>query len=389
MLLVRWIGIPGYRLFFFLKHHMVSVLRPTKHRVLMVITNRYTIHVVMIFLVASVVFVNVQTREVRAESFGQKSILYSLVAIDDLQTVEVVGADERVVFTGEQSSYLSDTILDPRAHIDFNYLEEAYVTPTTGGDSASAPSAPKREAVETYIVQEGDTLGAIAERFSLNLSTVLWSNGLSFRSTIRPGQSLKILPRDGVVYKVRSGDTLSRIAKRHGVDADKILSENKIASADKLQIGQELLIPGGEPLQTAQRITAPVSNLFTAPSKTAADGSWVWPTDWHTITQYYGWRHTGVDVDGDYSTYSYAARDGVVIYNGWRGGYGLTVEIDHGDGYVTRYGHHSKNLVSKGEYVTAGQAIAKTGTTGRSTGTHLHFEVIKNGKFQNPLDYVR
>jgi murein DD-endopeptidase MepM/ murein hydrolase activator NlpD len=212
---------------------------------------------------------------------------------------------------------------------------------------------------------------------------------LSFRSTIRPGQSLKILPADGVVYKVRPGDTLSKIAKRHGADADKILSENKIASADKLQIGQELLIPGGEPLQAAPRITAPVSNLFSAPSKVATDGLWVWPTDWHTITQYYGWRHTGVDVDGNYSTYSYAARDGVVIYNGWRGGYGLTVEVDHGDGYVTRYGHHSKNLVSNGDYVAAGQAIAKTGTTGRSTGTHLHFEVIKNGKFQNPLDYVR
>jgi murein DD-endopeptidase MepM/ murein hydrolase activator NlpD len=212
---------------------------------------------------------------------------------------------------------------------------------------------------------------------------------LSFRSTIRPGQSLKILPADGVVYKVRSGDTLSKIAKRHGADADKILSENKIASAEKLQIGQELLIPGGEPLQVIPRITAPVSNLFTAPSKVATDGLWVWPTDWHTITQYYNWRHTGVDIDGDYSTYSYATRDGIVIYSGWRGGYGLTVEVDHGDGYVTRYGHHSKNLVSKGDYVAAGQAIAKTGTTGRSTGTHLHFEVIKNGKFQNPLDYVR
>ncbi len=390
VLLVRLVGIPVYRILFFLRRHISSILRPTKHRLLMVITNRYTVHAIMILIVAAVVFVNVQTREVRAETFGQKSILYSLVGVDDSQTLEVVEADERVVSTGTQSSYLGDTILDTRAHIDFNYLEEPYVTGITGGEATSAPSAPKRETVETYVVQEADTLGQIAERFGLNLSTVLWANNLSFRSTIQPGQSLKILPADGVVYKVRSGDTLSKIAKRHGADADKILSENKIASAEKLQIGQELLIPGGEPLQAAQRITAPVSTLFSAPSKTGtADGSWVWPTDWHTITQYYGWRHTGLDVDGDYSTFSYAAREGVVIYNGWRGGYGLTVEVDHGDGYVTRYGHHSKNLVSKGDFVTAGQALAKTGSTGRSTGTHLHFEVIKNGKFQNPLDYVR
>lgn len=391
LLLVRGVGIPGYRLLFFVKRHLAQLIRPTKHRVLRLITNRYTVHAMMILLVCAVVFVNIQTREVRAESFGQKSILYSLVAVDDSQTVEVVQADQRVVTTGIQSSYLPDTILDPRAHIDFNYFAEPYVTSTTGGEAAPAPSAPKRESIETYVVQEGDTLGQIADQFGLNLSTILWSNNLTFRSTIRPGQLLKILPGDGVVYAVRSADTISRIAQKYGVDADKILAENKIASADKLQIGQELLIPGGEPFQAAPRITAPVSNLFTAPSSKAVttDGTWVWPTDWHTITQYFGWRHTGVDIDGDYSTNNYAAHDGVVIYSGWRGGYGLTVEVDHGDGYVTRYGHHSKIYVSVGDVVTAGQPVGRTGTTGHSTGTHLHFEVIKNGKFQNPLDYVR
>lgn len=389
--LVRSIGIPSYRFIFFIRRSLAQIVRPTKHRLLRIITNRYTVHFTMIVVVAGVVFVNVQTRDVRAETFGQKSILYSLVAVDDSQTIEVVEAGERVVGTGTRISYLNDTILDSRAHIDLNYVNEGYVTPTTGGQSTTpSTSVPARESIETYVVQEGDTLGEIAERHGLNLSTVLWANNLTFRSTIQPGQELSILPVDGVLYKVSSGDTISRIATRHNVEADEILSQNNIASADKLQIGQQLLIPGGEPYKTAPRITAPVANLFTPPSKTApASGNWVWPTDWHTITQYYGWRHTGVDIDGDYSTYSYAARDGVVIYNGWRGGYGLTIEVDHGDGYVTRYAHHSKNLVSVGDYVTAGQAVARTGTTGRSTGTHLHFEVIKNGRFQNPLDYVR
>lgn len=389
LFLVRLLGIPLFRFSFFLRRHLFAIIRPTKHRLLQIVTNRYTIHIVMVVIVAAVVVTNVRMREVRAETFGQKSILYALVAVDDSQVVEVVAASDRVVTIGTRLSYLGDTVLDSRAHTDID-LSEEYATPVTGGEPEKPPAAPKRDAVETYLVQEGDTLGRIAERYGLNLSTVLWANNLTFRSTIQPGQELTILPADGVYYKVVSGDTISRIARRYNVEADKILSENQLASADKLQIGEQLLIPGGEPFRVTPRITSPVANLFVPPSKAVPSGSgWLWPTDWRTITQYYGWRHTGVDIDGDYSTFSYAARDGVVIYNGWRGGYGLTVEVDHGDGYVTRYAHHSKNLVSRGDYVTAGEPLARTGTTGRSTGTHLHFEVIRSGRFQNPLDFVR
>ena len=96
-----------------------------------------------------------------------------------------------------------------------------------------------------------------------------------------------------------------------------------------------------------------------------------------------------MDIDGDYTTRSYAAADGVVVFSGWKGGYGLAIEIDHGNGYLTRYGHHSKNFVKVGDVVIAGQAIAQTGTTGRSTGTHLHFEVVRNGTFLNPLNFIR
>lgn len=391
LFLIRVIGIPIYRFLFFLRHLFARVVRPTKHRILRIITNRYTVHVMMFVIVLAVVVVNIQTSEVRAETFGQKSILYALVAVDDSSSVEVIKAEDRVAQSGKSISYLPDTGLDARAHIDLNYLDESYVTPTTGG-TPQTPTIPKRDKLETYIVQEGDTLGQIAERFGLNLSTVLWSNNLTFRSTIRPGDTLKILPADGVHYSVKKGDTLLSIAKRYGIGVEKIKTENGLEEADRLAIGDELLLPGAEPIAVApQRRTSGVSKLFAPPSKAKADGigSWIWPTDWHTITQYYGWRHTGVDIDGDYSTYSYVVRDGVVIYSGWRGGYGLTVEVDHGDGYVTRYAHHSKNFVGVGDVVKTGDAIARTGTTGRSTGTHLHFEVIKSKKFQNPLDYIR
>lgn len=388
--LVRLVGIPVYRVFFFIKRQIANIVRPTKHGLLHIITNRYTVHVVMIILVACVIGLNIKTRAVRAETFGQKSLLYALVSVDDSQTIEIVQADQSILPTGVISRYESDTVLDNQADVDLSDLQSPYTTPTTGGTPQTPPSVPARSAVETYVVQEGDTLGNIADHYGLNLSTILWANQLTLRSTIRPGQELSILPTDGVLYKVTSGDTLSRIARRFNVDADKILSQNQLASADRLHIGDRLLIPGAEPYQAAPRITAPVSNLFAPSTKTPpATGGWIWPTDWHVITQYFGWKHTGVDIDGDYTTNNYAARDGVVIYSGWRGGYGLTVEIDHGDGYVTRYGHHSKIYVKVGDYVTAGQAVGRTGTTGRSTGTHLHFEVIKNGRFQNPLDYVR
>jgi LysM repeat protein len=389
LFLVRWVGIPIYRFTFFVRHFFYRIARPTKHKLLSIITNRYTVHAMMVVLVVAVMFVNISTREVRAQTFGQKSILHSLIAVDDSQDVEIVTASDSVVSTGTSVAYLDDTILDANLHIDQNYLDESYVTSTTGGAGAVS-SVPIRDKIETYIVQEGDTLGQISEKFSLNLSTVLWANNLTFRSTIQPGQSLVILPADGLLYKVRSGDTLSKISQRYGVEPEKILEQNKLASADRLSIGDELLIPGGEPISQAPKRSSSVANLFVSPSATPpVEGYWLWPTDWHTITQYYGWRHTGVDIDGDYTTNSYAVRDGVVIYSGWRGGYGLTVEVDHGDGYITRYAHHSKNFVSVGDVVKTGDALARTGTTGRSTGTHLHFEVIKKGKFQNPLDYVR
>ena len=390
---VRGFAVPVYRAVLLVRRYVQRVLLPAKHRLVYVISNRYTGHVLVVGIVCAVVFVNLSARDVRAEDFGQKSLLYRLVAVDDEAILEVVEAGAPFMTLGSRSSYLSDAVVDARRQVDLDYLDET-ITTQVGEEALIAPRVVSaRAGIETYIVEEGDTLGRIADSFGLSLSTILWSNGLSYNSTIRPGQELKILPVDGVLYKVKSGDTLSRIARNYGVDAGEILTQNQLASADRLSIGAELLLPGGEPPSpvSTSRSSASITSLFSAPSKTIsedADG-WVWPTDWRVITQYFTWRHTGIDIDGNYSTFSYAARGGVVIYSGWRGGYGLTVEVDHGDGYVTRYAHHSKNFVDVGDVVSVGDTLAQTGTTGRSTGTHLHFEVIRNGKFQNPLDYVR
>ncbi len=394
LFLVKVFGVPAYRLLFFVRRTFFRVALPAKHRIIYLISNKYAVHGLIIIITVSVTFVNLGAREVRAETFGQQSILYSLVATDELGKMEVVEAGSNTATLGTSSSYFADTVVDARRHIDTDYITEAFVTAETGEiEVDTTADVPVRAGVETYTVQDGDTLGQIAEKFGLKTTTILWANSLSFTSTIRPGDDLKILPSDGVLYTVRSGDTLSSIASKYEVDVDEIMDQNSL-SGSTLSIGKELLLAGGAPPTptTTSRASSSVAELWTAPAASSASpavGGWVWPTDWRVITQYYGWRHTGLDIDGDYSCNNYATRAGTVIYSGWRSGYGITVEVDHGDGFVSRYAHHAQNYVSTGEYVYAGQALGQLGTTGRSTGTHIHFEIIKNGKFQNPLDYIR
>lgn len=402
--LVSLIGLPVYRLSLVMRRHVSRFLQPAKHRVVYLVSNRYAVHATVVAIALLTGAMNFGGQDVRAETFGQESMLYQLVSQNDFQTVEVVSASSTPVV--QATSYMNDTVVDVNAHIDTNYIDEAYVTTKTGVDVFMSPtiyetdmtesfSAPERSEVVMYAVEEGDVLGTIAEKHGLSLSTILWANDLTIRSVINPGLELMIPPVDGVVYTVKNGDTLSSISRNYGVDVDRILSYNNLSATSVLSIGAELVLPEGEPPSSYAPVTrtAPVTSLFTGTASprgsSYGNGTWVWPATWRVITQYYGWRHTGLDVDGDYTTDSIATRDGVVIFSGWRNGYGLTVELDHGDGYMTRYAHHSRNYVSVGEYVTAGQPIAQCGTTGRSTGTHLHFEIIKNGQFLNPLDYVR
>ena len=160
--------------------------------------------------------------------------------------------------------------------------------------------------------------------------------------------------------------------------------------------GEKIIVPGGTKKYVApvvtSRVYAPNSYSNVAPpppSRYSAGSAMVWPTSGHVITQYYHARHHGIDVDGHYDSPLYASDSGVVKLAGWRGGYGLAIDIDHQNGIVTRYGHASKLFVSVGDRVTKGQVIAMMGTTGYSTGTHLHFEVMVNGRKMNPFQYVR
>lgn len=414
---VRFVGVPLFRVFFLVKRFVSKLLLPAKSRVLFVFSNRYAFHVAAVVIVASAGTSNLHARTVRADTYGSNSMLYAMLIGDENETVSVVSASDSTATEEDVSSGGSDVtyrdgVLDPFAS-DVDVALEDYVTTAVGGDSVTAltmregaESVAARDVVETYTVEDGDTLGGISDKFGLSLSTLLWANDLSIRSTIRPGQTMTIPPLDGVIYTVKKGDTINSIAKTYSAETERIIAFNKLSDADDLRVGESLILPDGEPPAPVVRKIAPLSKLFdSAPSSSSSSsakstgtvvpsGTWVFPTDDHRVTLCYGCKepwgapHMGVDLDGTYSTHSYAASDGVVIYSGPRRGYGNTVEIDHGGGIVTRYGHHSKLLVKAGDVVKAGDTIAVTGSTGWSTGTHLHFEVIKNGKFQNPFNYI-
>lgn len=403
--------VPAYHLIYIIRKQISRLYRPAKNKVMVLVANRYVAHVTVITLVLATVLSNVGTDEVRAETFGQKSLLFALTAVQD-ELIEEYASDELVaVQTGhtnyQEPSALSsftqgvDFIGSRYESVDTALSDTALVGADDTADSAvSDMTSSDRTAIETYTVAVGDTLSTIADKFDLSLNTILWANNLSVSTILQPGDSLIILPLDGVYHTVSSGDTLASIAQTYGVDQDTIASYNGLANVNALAIGDELLIPGGEVQATPRRTSSAIASIISSPLPSGStatisnpsvtgSGSMMWPTDWRVITQYYGWSHTGVDIDCGYMNDNYAADAGYVQFSGWKGGYGYAVEINHGNGIVTRYGHHSSLYVTAGQYVSQGQAIGRCGTTGRSTGTHLHFEVIVNGTFRNPLEYIR
>lgn len=410
----RYILFPFYALGLKVRGKVQKTFRPAKNKFLFPFIAKPLIHLVVILLVFSVTAANLHARTLPSGN-GENSLLFGLVAGEDLDLIEETANINR---TTQSISYLSTAYGIGTHQIR---LQEDIIIPaddrlallTSGGTAvAVTPSisgalrediGPRRirTDVQTYIVQSGDSISTIAAEFGLAQNTILWANDLTTRSLLRPGQELKILPVDGVMYTVKSGDTISRLARNFSVTEADITNYNKIDTDQSLSVSQQLIIPGGRPQSTAPtqiaRTPSPtpiidiIKDAFDTPSSSPeADSSdMIWPTSGKVITQYWGWRHTGLDIDGHYDSPIYASEDAVVEVSGWGTGYGIQAVLNHENGFKTRYAHMSKIFVAVGDRVKKGDVIGMVGTTGNSTGTHLHYEIYVNGVRKNPLLYVR
>lgn len=247
-----------------------------------------------------------------------------------------------------------------------------------------------RDSVIEYEVKGGDTLASIGKKFDVTAESIQWASGLK-NATIKPGQKIKIPPVTGVVHKVNSGESIYSIAKRYDTDPQKIANWvfNEFADTDTfaLTVGQTLYVPDGTPPQ--EKPAVPRGRAPAIAVGSPGTGSFIWPTS-GSISQYPVWYHMAVDIASRALPPVLAADTGTVTYASCvRGGYGCHVRINHANGYETLYAHLSQINVSQGQGVSRGVTIGKVGSTGRSTGPHLHFEVRSGGKLLNPLSFLK
>lgn len=282
---------------------------------------------------------------------------------------------------------------NPSIRNDANYSDanSTYLLASNSQDefsTATNPSNKPRFDILDYEVVSGDTLAGVADKFGISIDTIRWANTLKSDNLI-PGQMLRIPPVTGIVEKVGPGDTIYSLAKKYKSDPQKIVNfpANDFADLDTfaLNIGQTLFIPDGvmpeaAPVYIAQQVPQIISG---------GGGRFMWPTQ-GLITQYPVSYHMAVDIANPSAPPVAAGDDGTVSYaNCVGGGYGCHIIIDHAGGFQTLYGHLQAFYIKAGDRVARGQVIGKMGSTGRSTGTHLHFEVRLNGILLNPLSYLK
>lgn len=254
-----------------------------------------------------------------------------------------------------------------------------------------------RSDVTRYVVRAGDTLTGIAARFRVSMYTLWWANKLASKDQLKVGQELVIPPISGILWTVKEGDTLESIASATKGRVPTIREFNGLTS-DTLIIGMQLMVPGGkgEPIPTPK--PAPITRSSGGSSGPCYacrfNGTLRWPVAGGYISQYFSSYHRAIDIAAPTGTSVMAAAYGKVVWAGWRnncGGY--QIWVDHGNGMSTTYNHLSAILVGAGSYVGRGQQIGRVGTSGCTTGSHLHFAVwigpIWNGGYEvNPLNYL-
>jgi murein DD-endopeptidase MepM/ murein hydrolase activator NlpD len=247
-----------------------------------------------------------------------------------------------------------------------------------------------RTEIITHTVTAGDTLYALAKKYGVGAETIMWSNNMEQNpDLLRLGQKLVVLPINGIYHTVDKKDTLESIAKKYKVSvADIVAYQSNYIDARNpaIQIGQKLVVPGGRKPVIVKQV-----KVYSGPVPSGAakgTGKFVWPSAGY-VTQGYKPLHRAVDIAGRIGLPVKASDSGFVIEAGWsNSGYGYSIVVDHRNGYQTLYAHLSRILVNAGQSVGRGATIGLMGTSGRSTGPHLHFEVRQRGVLKNPFGFL-
>ncbi len=249
-------------------------------------------------------------------------------------------------------------------------------------ESDENPPADEGLTYTAYAMRPGDQANKLAEQFGITTDTIFSFNGIKNARSLRAGQILKIPNMSGILYQAKEGDTVPAVAAAHNVSSDRIIEVNGLFSED-LEAGTTVFLPDARlPSFTMREISG---DLFHWPV-----GGW--------ITSYFGWRndpitgerryHNGLDIGAAYGTPVGAAIEGTVVSTGYTSILGNFVSISHYAGYQTLYAHLSKITVKAGQRVSQGQLIGNIGTSGYSTGAHLHFSVYKYGRPINPANVL-
>ena len=299
--------------------------------------------------------------------------------------------------------------------LDYISVAESDLLAMNATINTLVPKDRERRVVEKYIVMNGDTLSIIATNYDISVETIKWANNLT-SDLVKPGQELGIPPADGVLIKVAKSETLSSISTKYNGNEQAIADFNWLDYPFTLTEGQELFVPDGR-----MPYVPPPKPTYASAPKTYTSGSYSgggssaavdpsvgrflgWPVAGGKISQTYkGTYHKGIDIADRNLPSVLAAASGTVIFAGcsgycpplgstWGGsGYAWSIQIDHGNGYTTWYAHLKNIYVRSGQEVSKAQAIGQMGSTGRSTGPHLHFELRRGSGYGgqvNPLSYA-
>jgi murein DD-endopeptidase MepM/ murein hydrolase activator NlpD len=325
------------------------------------------------------------------------TILALVVIISGVAPNQVFSAGNQSARTGARSKTIAEIASAEFFNENVDY-DEVIVTVGENNDYVFKTGATEtiisrnnRNTTIVYEVKPGESVASVARDFGISPETLQYANKIS-GNTLTRGQKLKIPPVDGVYVAVAKNDTLSSISRKYKVSVADITKFNGLDTSQPIFSGQEILIPGVVAPKPTSAGGQPTITSGGGPAKITPDakGQFIWPLQsaTHFISQGHRGSHRALDLNRLNGPYIFASAAGVAKVIPLRTGYGNHIDINHGGGFVTRYAHLSEFKIKNGEYVQQGQLIGIMGSTGRSTGPHLHFEIRLNDNPLNPLNYL-